>query len=51
MKTRFYFLILMFLVATLILAACGGEPASAQGYGTAEFLKSKNACASNYKVC
>lgn len=39
MKTRFHFLILMFLVATLILAACGGEPASAQGYGTAKFLE------------
>ena len=39
MKTRFHFPILMFLVATLILTACGGEPASAQGYGTAEFLE------------
>ena len=39
MKTRFHFPILMFLMTTLILTACGGEPASAQGYGTAEFLE------------
>lgn len=39
MKTRFHFPILMFLAASLILTACGGQPASAQGYGTAEFLE------------
>ena len=38
MKSRFLFPILTLLVVALVLAACGGQPASAQGYGTEEFL-------------
>jgi hypothetical protein len=39
MKTKFYRSVMAYLLLTLILAACGGQPASAQGYGTAEFLE------------
>lgn len=39
MKSKFYFAHVIFGIATLILSACGGQPASAQGYGTAEFLE------------
>lgn len=39
MKSRFYLTSIFFFIATLILTACGGQPASAQGYGTAEFLE------------
>lgn len=38
MKSRFLFPILTLLVVALVLVACGGQPASAQGYGTEEFL-------------
>jgi hypothetical protein len=39
MKSKFYLPLLLLLAAALALAACGGQPASAQGYGTAEFLE------------
>ena len=39
MQSKFYFAHVIFGIATLILSACGGQPASAQGYGTAEFLE------------
>ena len=38
MKSRFDLSLVSLLVAGLVLAACGGQPASAQGYGTAEFV-------------
>ena len=38
MKSKFYLPLMILLAAALILSACGGQPASAQGYGTAEFL-------------
>lgn len=38
MKSKFYLPLMILLAAGLILSACGGQPASAQGYGTAEFL-------------
>ncbi|HSL46502.1 MAG TPA: hypothetical protein VK897_23920 [Anaerolineales bacterium] len=38
MKSRFLFPLLILLAGALILAACGGQPASAHGYGTEEFL-------------
>ena len=39
MKSKAYFVIMAFVVATLILTACGGGSVSAQGYGSEEFLK------------
>lgn len=38
MKSKFLFPLMILLVAAVVLAACGGQPASAQGYGTDEFL-------------
>jgi hypothetical protein len=39
MKSNLYLPLMILLAAVLILTACGGQPASAQGYGTAEFLE------------
>lgn len=39
MKSRFSFPLMVLLVTALILTACGGEPASAQGFGTEEFIE------------
>ena len=39
MKSKIYFASMFVIVATLTLAACSGESASAQGYGMAEFLQ------------
>ncbi len=39
MKSKAYFVIMAFVVAALILTACGGGSVSAQGYGSEEFLK------------
>ena len=39
MKLNFYQPIMTLLIAGLALAACGGQPAAAQGYGIAEFLE------------
>jgi hypothetical protein len=39
MTSKFYLPLMVLLVTTLILTACGGQPASAQGYGTAEFME------------
>jgi hypothetical protein len=39
MKSKCYLPLLLLLVAALALTACGGQPASAQGYGTAEFVE------------
>ena len=38
MRSRFLFPLMILLVGALVLAACGGQPASAQGYGIEEFL-------------
>lgn len=38
MKERFLLALLVLLVAALVVGACGGQPAAAQGYGTEEFL-------------
>ena len=39
MKSKMYFPLMLLVVTGLLLAACAGQSASAQGYGTAEFLK------------
>jgi hypothetical protein len=39
MKSNVYLLLITLLMSTSVLAACGGQPASAQGYGTAEFVE------------
>lgn len=39
MKSKFSFPLLVLLVTALILTACGGEPASTQGFGTEEFIE------------
>lgn len=39
MKSKFSFPLMVLLVTALILTACGGEPASAQGFGTEEFIE------------
>ena len=39
MKSKFYVSSLFFVLATLTLTACSGGSVSAQGYGTAEFLR------------
>ena len=38
MKSKFLFPLMSLLVTALVLAACGEQPAAAQGYGTEEFL-------------
>lgn len=38
MKSRFSLSVMALLVAALVLTACGGQPASAQGFGTDEFI-------------
>jgi hypothetical protein len=38
MRSRFLFPLMILLVGALVLAACGGQPDSAQGYGIEEFL-------------
>jgi hypothetical protein len=38
MKAKFSFSLLVLLVAALVLSACGGQPASAQGFGTEDLL-------------
>ena len=46
MKSKFYFSLAVLAITGLILTACGGKPASAQGYGMADFmddLRSKGA--------
>jgi hypothetical protein len=39
MISKVYFIILVYVAASLILTACGGGSVSAQGYGFAEFLE------------
>jgi hypothetical protein len=39
MKSNVYLPLMLFVVAVFVLAACAGQPASAEGYGTAEFLE------------
>ena len=39
MKSKLYFASMFVIVAMLTLAACSGGSASAQGYGTTEFLQ------------
>ena len=39
MKSRFSFTLMVLRVTALILTACGGEPASAQDFGTEEFIE------------
>lgn len=39
MKSKFSFPLMVLLVTALILTACGGEPASAQGFGMEEFIE------------
>lgn len=39
MKSRFSFSLMVWLVAAFVLSACGGQPASAQGFGTEEFME------------
>lgn len=43
MKSKFSFPVMILLVTALILTACGGEPASAQGFGTEEFIEALQA--------
>ena len=38
MKSKFLLPLIVLVVAALVLTACGGQPASAEGYGTEEFL-------------
>lgn len=38
MNARFSFLLMVLLVTALVLMACGGQPASAEGFGTEEFI-------------
>lgn len=39
MKFEFTFSLMILLVTALVLTACGGQPASAQGFGTDEFIE------------
>lgn len=39
MKAKFSSSFLILLVTALLLSACGGQPVSAQGFGTEEFIK------------
>lgn len=43
MKSKLSFSSMIWLVAALLLAACGGQPASAQGFGTEEFIEALRA--------
>ena len=43
MKSKFTFACLVLLVTALIPTACGGGPASAQGFGTDEFIEALDA--------
>lgn len=43
MKSKFSFAFLILLMTTLTLTACGGQPASAQGFGTKEFMEALQA--------
>lgn len=38
MQSKFLFPLMILLVTALVLAACGGQPASAEGYGTEDFI-------------
>ena len=39
MKSNFDLSLMILLVAATVLTACGGQPASAQGYGITEFVE------------
>jgi hypothetical protein len=43
MKANFSFALLVVLVTALVLSACGGQPVSAQGFGTEEFIEALQA--------
>ena len=39
MTSKLYLWLVTLLSSALVLAACGGQPVSAEGYGTAEFVE------------
>jgi hypothetical protein len=43
MKSKFSFSWMVLLVAAFLLAACSGQPASAQGFGAEEFIEALRA--------